>query len=893
LSGTEPRYQITFHASPSDPYLLGTVKVYDGSSGSGTLIKEVSYVYHMDSSAYHADTGTDWDLIQVKVRTRNTDGTYDEDYTQYRYYQALDGSTNSVVGKLKSVFEPDAVARMVTAGSITATNLLKEADTKALDGTALSAFASRSFEYYTANDSTTDLHSTFGGKDYGEEHMFSVKSETVSSGACCGSTSSGYKRVYRYMYPAAEPESGYQYKFQSKIMDFGPTNVNQVTLLVVEDTVYRDDQDVQQTAYRTVFGVNDYGHKLRQVTIADTLYWGESWVYTTSTPLHRIAEHRMPSAHNISSTNVDEFLVPYDSYSSGGWANDTATLRNTDGLINVFKHNSNGYLTDVLIKKGRQSDTNPSDATVPTAAKYVEAYDYSYAANTSWMRRGIATASHTYPTETSSRTSSTRATTSYAITFGTGNDPDHIKQVVTTLPVVSSAENGSDNSAKMAEYFDDVGRLRWSGYRVVSSPAKDLHIKYFAYHPVFDAVVYTARDVDPASMPTGTDGNTDRWGDKSSSGASSNKPTRQSGQPTAIAATSAIELDALGRVHRELPAGSNPGETTENYSHYTIYGSNQTTRVMYWDETGHDSKLPIQVRLSDDAGRTKEAYSVRPKNSSNTSNITQSGGAPTGVSSMQSEFVRWNKNTYDSVSGWLASKTQYHDIHPTTSGTLGTNYYETLFTYDLRGRLDETKRFVSTGKYQITQSIYDSLDRVTETQAIVGSSTAVPTKSISKTQYDNDVVGDGRVTRQVQYYDDSNYTGTEFKRDFRGFVRGVRSVKNTSGVGPYVVQDVDWQGQTTAKATYVTEPNWTTVVVDPDFAATVTSGRRRLDETFYGKAGRAYRMKIHLVNQTSGASLGYRQFDQFYDYRGNLVANREKYSGGQEFAYNGLGRQYQ
>jgi hypothetical protein len=65
---------------------------------------------------------------------------------------------------------------------------------------------------------------------------------------------------------------------------------------------------------RKVYGLNDQGGELREVTITDPdgtpAFWCQSrkLVVDTGAKLNCIEEYRTPAAHNVSSSTVDEFL---------------------------------------------------------------------------------------------------------------------------------------------------------------------------------------------------------------------------------------------------------------------------------------------------------------------------------------------------------------------------------------------------------------------------------------------------------------------------------------------------------------------------------------------------------------------------------------------------------
>ena len=94
--------------------------------------------------------------------------------------------------------------------------------------------------------------------------------------------------------------------------------------------------------YPAPTAISNSGQKLRQAIIADPAgtpkFWCESWLLSTDTTtnLNRLMEHRTPAAHNVTTSNVANFLDP----TTG--SNDANTLNGSAGLIEVYEYDSNG-----------------------------------------------------------------------------------------------------------------------------------------------------------------------------------------------------------------------------------------------------------------------------------------------------------------------------------------------------------------------------------------------------------------------------------------------------------------------------------------------------------------------------------------------------------------------
>jgi hypothetical protein len=67
-----------------------------------------------------------------------------------------------------------------------------------------------------------------------------------------------------------------------------------------------------------------------------------------------------------------------------------------------------------------------------------------------------------------------------------------VKTRTTTLPVIPTTQNGSGVATTSSEYYDNLGRLRWT-------QDGEGYINYYSYNPVTGGTAYVAVDVNPAS----------------------------------------------------------------------------------------------------------------------------------------------------------------------------------------------------------------------------------------------------------------------------------------------------------------------------------------------------------------------------------------------------------
>ncbi|WP_157605111.1 HNH endonuclease [Schlesneria paludicola] len=864
-AGQDYSVEFTYHVS--NPSLLVRVQVKDALT-AGNLLQQVDYTYYHDVVGRSTDLGTTNDLVQVKVARKATSdpaGTLSIiRYTQYRY------SPGSL---LKAVFEHADIQRMMTALSLsTPESVMTLSD---LSGTPkVNTFANRSFTYYTANVSTSsintpfatgeDLNATYGGGEYSEYNY--VASETIRGCGSCNSTGSLKK----------------QYFYTSRVSQGAANGVNHI---VIEDT--QDSSGVAK--YRTIYGLEFTGRLLRKVFIENPVsspkYWCESWTMTDSTTrsTYLTGSHRYPSAHTVVTTasNLRTFLHPYDGTS---WANDTSTLNSTSGLIRTHSFNTNGQRTDSFVQNG--------SAGTPY---YVAAYDFGDTTNPN-----LITARYDYPTQTTSRSAGKQR--SYSYTF---YDTAHqqLKTRTTTWPTISASQNGSGVATTTREYFDNLGRLRWT-------QDGEGYIDYYSYNPKTGRLAYSATDVDPASPGSDiTSGSTGNWDAVTFGGANTNAPSRSGSLPSPLALANKRYYDAQGRSTQVIDASG--------AFHFVAYSNTQTVQFPYWNSSTNKSELPIRVTQFNSSGLVTDKVRLRIPFST----ISTSSGVPISFSTVpsQSDYVSWTRTSYDPV-GRLSSVDRYATIPSSGSGTLGSDYYRSIVQYDSLGRLqygiDVIKGSASGNRVeQVTQLVYDTLDRVTQVNTGVSGDSAAnshdmtdnydvyPTlRTRSQVVYDGGGVGDGHVTKGREFFGtgSTDYTGTNYFRTYRGDLRGIEpfyvSSSTETPIGPYSVKDVDWLGRTTTASIFNTAPTWSTVLTGDGYSAYASStatNRRTQVDTLYDDLGRVYQAKKFKIAATTGAGTNYLSRKNYFDRNDQLVATGIEYAKGTEIAYDGAGRAYQ
>ena len=233
------------------------------------------------------------------------------------------------------------------------------------------------YDQYTGSNISTawgneNLQSNYGGIDRSEVPVYPylglAKTEYVNAGcsSCGGSTSGGMIYDYYYM----------------NLNSGTSTDPNVVVHLTVIDA----KNSFGNPIFRTIYALNNDGHELRRAMIenptAATLN-----VVCISKKLNasgEVIEERPADAHALVNTNalLTQFLNPYNGSS---WANDTATLEPSKGIIIVTEYDA------VTNKKSGSKVKIGSGGT----AYYINATNYN--------AEGHISAQYIYPTQTTNR----------------------------------------------------------------------------------------------------------------------------------------------------------------------------------------------------------------------------------------------------------------------------------------------------------------------------------------------------------------------------------------------------------------------------------------------------------------------------------------------------------
>jgi RHS repeat-associated protein len=570
----------------------------------------------------------------------------------------------------------------------------------------------------------------------------------------------------------------------------------------------------------------------------------------------RVVLHAAPSAVTGYSTAYDD-LVRYV-------AGNAQYLSDATGLVTAYTYGATttalagtpgdvaGYLKQADLKQGETGTAVPQQS-LAYYLRSVTSGDFFHVASETVYRNDNGTGGQT---------------TSYAYTFASGTN--EIVSVTTTLPTVTTAQNGSNAATAVTTVFDAQGRPVWS---------KDQagFLTYVQYDPATGGVLKTISDVDTtqpgtfANLPSG-------WTTPSGGG---------------LHLTTAYEVDAQGRVTKET--------TPEGRVNYTVY-NDAAHEVRYyagWDAGTNAPTGPTVVAREDRAGGYTETLTM-------TAAPAVSGGRPTGAEAIAR--VQSLSREYVNAFGQVVSADAYFDLGGLAYGTAanlgteGVNYYRTRYGYDHYGRINK----VTSPEGTISRTVYDGLGRPvsewvgTDDTPTTGfwspaNLTGTNTVKVAEYEYDGGGVGIGNLTKVTQVPGGgaaNRVTQTWF--DWRGRAVAVKAgVETTEGTGvnrPLVYTDYDNLNQATQVRRY--DADGVTPTVTAGVPQPLAAGLLRAQSTTsYDELGRAYRSSTFSVNPSSGAvSTNSLRTDVWYDSRGYAIKTASPNGLVQKVVVDGAGR---
>lgn len=460
-------------------------------------------------------------------------------------------------------------------------------------------------------------------------------------------------------------------------------------------------------------------------------------------------------------------------------------------------------------------------------------------------------------------------TTSYSYTYFAGTV--QMQSMTTTLPVISSAENGPGVADQTVTVYDTYGREIWS-------KDADGYITYTQYDPATGGVTESIQDVNTAdtsefqNLPAG-------W-------------TTPAGGGLNLVTTYAY--DPVGNQIEETDPNGNVTYTTYDYVNHEV------RTYTGWNSTTDTPTGPTQVYREDWGNGYDETLTM-----SAAPNVTN--GVPNGTEPI-SDLQTLTRTYYDAA-GQVVREDDYFNVtgltYSTTPylGTANVNYYTTTYRYDDDGRLNRVEDPNGT----ITRTVYDGRGDVISTWVGTNDTPASgywsPTNNTGPANmtettiytYDNggvgddnlteeaDIPGNGAAPRYTQYYYDWRDRQVAEKD-------GVQANENDGTNRPIYYTTYDNLNEATSQSQYdgdgVTINTVNGVPQPPD-----PSLLRAYSTTEYDDQGRIYRTNTYDVNpQTGAVSNSGLTTNYYYDHRGDQIAESDPGGLWNKDVYDGAGR---
>ena len=300
---------------------------------------------------------------------------------------------------------------------------------------------------------------------------------------------------------------------------------------------------------------------------------------------------------------------------------------------------------------------------------------------------------------------------------------------------------------------------------------------------------------------------------------------------------------------------------------YYAYLDSEMLTYPGWNATTTDKPaLPVRRVLVDKEGRTEEVTQVA------VADITFSD-PPTGGETLtdQTKWTTWTKTAYDSSMRRSTVKA-YHAIPNSGDGTVGTNYYETSWTY-----ANDTTNLVTTVQVEdpedgYRKTTFNAAGQKTKVQGTATESSGDPTswKTLAEYYYDQSTPGtgsseggNGNLMQVKTYYGDSDSNSTSYTYDYRG-----RQIIVSPPAAPYTLNKYDNMGRSVATGIYSSDAG----LALGDDPTTESSNRLGLSETAYDNRGKVYETTRWEINSNTGAKVSDLKTDHYHDRNGRTVA---------------------
>jgi len=534
----------------------------------------------------------------------------------------------------------------------------------------------------------------------------------------------------------------------------------------------------------------------------------------------------------------------------------------TNGSVSFTRSSSVGLVwTYTLVgssntTEGFATDRKYTEAGTSGTAYLDRSWTYSFASyqvnggeTKSTVARPIVATDREYTTQVTSGTSGSNV---WTYTYGwhdvTGKKQIALKDIATTQPAVTTANNGSNSSNVTRSYWNEDGTL---GFEKTA-------LGYITYHEYTNGQrTKLIEDADTGLTAGGQDFN------------GVTIPTNFSSSGTELHRKSTFTYDAQGR-----PDTSTANSyTTKQY--YSMLADRRLVTEGFTNKVSTTYYGPVSYEVRNHAGKVEVTGIIGLTSNSTsaalTSLIDESDADP--ITAVDTGSVkRMTTHHYDAAGTELTESRVYYSIPASEPGTDGTHYDPTTFGYDDLGR----RRRVEAADGTINYTKYDYRGHVTETwigtndhdAAFPGGDTS-GTCNMVKTaaiEYDGGAdKGNGYVTTSTTYVQDSttNQRVTTYTNDARG-----RTILETRPATPHYLHKYDNLGRRTATGLYISTSG---LSVTSDPTATTATNRRALSVTKYDELGRVWETARYKIDTSNGDKLATLLSSKWFNADGQVV----------------------
>ncbi len=463
-------------------------------------------------------------------------------------------------------------------------------------------------------------------------------------------------------------------------------------------------------------------------------------------------------------------------------------------------------------------------------------------------------------------------TTSYAYDWYA--DSQQAYSVTTTMPTVSTAQNGSGVAATSTVAFDTDGRVVWS---------KDAggFLTYNQYDQATGSLLKTIADVDTTQTST-----------------FANLP---SGWVTPVGGglhlTRTYEYDTEGRTTKSVDA---KGNVT-----YTVYldAGREVRTYAGWDAATNKPTGPTQVSKRDVDGRFVDSLTM------SAAPTIDGSGRPTGAEAI-ANIESWTRTQLNSAGQAVATDTYFdltsitYSVATPTVGVANTNFYRTTQDYDKQGRPNKSVSAAGT----IYRTEYDGQGRVvsewvgtddTPTAGFWSVTNLAGTDMVKvrEYQYDGGGVGDSNLTKVTEFpgggaADRVTQSFFDWRNRTVATKSGVEATESASVNRPISYSEYNNLGELLSSETYdgdgvnIVDANNDGVPDRPS-----SSLLRSKSTAEYDPWGRAFRSTVWSVDPSTGAVSSTGLVSQsWFDSRGNTVKSSSPGGLVSKAQFDGVGR---